>query len=85
MKLTYFDLYASLVVVDPNDRKDLGQEEKGMTEDERVGWHHQLNGHESEQTLGDGEGQGSLVCCSPEGCKESDMTEQLKNNNNWYL
>ena len=85
MKLTYFDLYASLVVVDPNDRKDLGQEEKGMTEDEMVGWHHQLNGHESEQTLGDGEGQGSLVCCSPEGCKESDMTEQLKNNNNWYL
>ena len=49
-----------------------------------VGWHHQLNGHESEQTLGDGEGQGSLACCSPEGCKESDMTEQLKNhNNNW--
>ena len=56
-----------------------------MTEDEMVGWHHQLNGHESEQTLGDGEGQGSLVCCSPEGCKESDMTEQLKNNNNWQL
>ena len=83
MKLTYFDLYASLVVVDPDDGKDLGQEEKGMTEDEMVGWHHQLNGHESEQTLGDGEGQGSLVCCSPEGCKESDMTEQLKNNNNW--
>ena len=53
-----------------------------MTEDEMVGWHHQLNGHESEQTLGDGEGQGSLACCSPEGYKESDMTEQLKNNNN---
>ena len=53
------------VVVDPEDGKDLGQEEKGTTEDEMVGWHHQLNGHESEQTLGDGEGQGSLVCCSP--------------------
>ena len=45
------------VVVDPEDGKDLGQEEKGTTEDEMVGWHHQLNGHESEQTLGDGEGQ----------------------------
>jgi len=41
------------------------KEEKGMTEDEMVGWHHQLNQHEFEQTLGDGEGQGSLVCCSP--------------------
>ena len=48
-----------------------------MTEDEMVGWHHQLNGHEFEQALGDGEGQGSLVCCSPWGCKESDTTEQL--------
>ena len=45
------------------------------------GWHHQLNGHEFEQALGDGEGQGSLACCSPWGCKESDMTEQLNNNN----
>ena len=70
------------VVVDPEDGKDLGQEEKGTTEDEMVGWHHQLNGHESEQTLGDGEGQGSLACCSPEGYKESDMTDQLKNNYN---
>ena len=43
--------------------------------DERVGWHHRLNGHESVQTLGDSEGQGSLVCCSPWGRKESDMTE----------
>ena len=51
-----------------------------MTEDEMVGWHHQLNGHEFEQTLGDGGGQGSLVCCSPWGCKESDVTEQLNNN-----
>ena len=53
--------------------------EKGTTEDEMVGWHHQLNGHEFEQALGDGEGQGSLVCCSPWGCKESDMTEWLDN------
>ena len=55
--------------------KDRRQEDNGMTEDEMFGWHHQLNGHEFEQTLGDSEGQGSLVCCSPWGCKESDMTE----------
>ena len=48
-----------------------------MTEDEMVGWHHQFNGHEFEQTLGDDEGQGSLVCCSPWSRKEWDMTEQL--------
>ena len=51
-----------------------------MTEDNMVGWHHQLNGHEFEQALGDGEGQGSLACCSPWGRKESDMMEQLNNN-----
>ena len=51
-----------------------------MTEDEMVGWHQRLNGHEVEQALGDGEGQGSLVCCSPWGCKESDMSERL---NKW--
>ena len=45
-----------------------------------VGWHHQPNGHEFEQALGDGEGEGRLACCSPWGCKESDMTEQLNNN-----
>ena len=45
-----------------------------------VGWHHGLDGHEFEQGLGDGEGQGSLVCCSPWGRKELDMTEQLNNN-----
>ena len=50
-----------------------------MTEDEMVGWHHQLNGHEFEQTLRDGEGQGSLACCSPWGRKELDKTEQLNN------
>ena len=65
---------------DPNAGKDWRQEEKGMTEDKMVGWHHQLNGHEFEQTPGGGEGQGSLVCCSPSGHKESDMTEQLNHN-----
>ena len=48
---------------------------KGTTEDEMVGWHHQLNGHESEQAPGIGDGQGSLVCCNPWGRKESGMTE----------
>ena len=50
-----------------------------------VGWHHQLNGHEFDQAPGDGQGQGSLVCCSPWGHKESDTTEQLNNNNNKYV
>ena len=54
-----------------------------MTEGEVVGWHHQLNGHEFEQTPGDGEGQGSLACYSPWGLKESDMTEQLNNTIYW--
>ena len=53
-----------------------------MTEDEMVGWY-QLNGHEFEQAPGDGEGQGSLACCSPWGCKESDTTERLNTTNNW--
>ena len=53
-----------------------------MTEDEMVGWHHQLNGHEFEQALGDGEGQESLTCCSPWGLKELGMIKQLNNNNN---
>ena len=57
------------------------QEEKGMTEFEIVGWHHRLNGHEFVQALGDGEGQGSLKCCSPWRRKESTSTEQLNNNN----
>ena len=51
-----------------------------MTEDETVGWHHRLDGCEFEQALGDSEGQGSLVCCSPWGHKESDTTEQVNNN-----
>ena len=56
-------------------------QEKGMTEDEMVGWHHWLNGHEFEQTEGDSEGQGSLACCSSRDCKESETSEQLKDNN----
>ena len=57
--------------------KDWRQEEKGMTEDEMVGWHHRLNGHEFEQAPGVGDRQGILVCCSPWGRKELAMTEQL--------
>ena len=55
--------------------KDGKQEEKGTTENEMVGWHHQLNGHKFEQALGVGDGQESLACCSPWGRRESDMTE----------
>ena len=57
---------------DPDAGKDWGQKEKGATEDEMVGWHHWLNGHEFEQTPGDSEGQGSPACCSSWGHKESD-------------
>ena len=73
------DMKSWLIWKDPDVGKDWGQEEKGTTEDEMVGWHHQLNGHEFGYTLGVGNGQGGLVCCSSWGCKESDMTEQL----NW--
>ena len=59
--------------------KDWRQEEKGTTEEEMVGWHHWLNGHEFEQAPGVDDGQGSLACCSPWGCKELDTTERL----NW--
>ena len=48
-----------------------------MTEDEMIGWHHQLDGHEFKQALGVSDGQGTLACCTPQGCKESDTTEQL--------
>ena len=63
---------------DPDARQDWRQK-KGMTEDEMVRWHHWFNGYVFEQALGVGDGQGSLACCSPWGCKESDMTEWL----NW--
>ena len=59
--------------------RDCGQEEKGTTEDEMAGWHHQLDGHEFEWTPGVGDGQGGLACCNSWGRKESDMTERL----NW--
>ena len=68
-----------LIWKDPDAGKDWGKEEKGTTEDEMVGWHHQLNGHGFEWTLGVGDGLGGLVCCGSWGRKESDMTERL----NW--
>ena len=68
-----------LIGRDPDAGKDWEPEEKGTTEDEMVGWHHGLNGHESEGTPGVGDGQGGLACCCPWGHKESDMTEWL----NW--
>ena len=54
-----------------------GRRRRGGIGDEMVGWHHRLNGHEFEQTLGDSEGQGSLACCSPWGCKELNTTKRL--------
>ena len=63
-----------LIGKDPDAGKD-GRQEKGMIEDEMVGWHPQLDGQKLEQVLGDGDGQGSLACCSLWSCKESNMTE----------
>ena len=68
------DAKSRLIGKDPKAGKDWGQEKKGMTEDKMVGWHHWLNGHEFEQTPGDGEGRGSLAWYSSWGRKESDMT-----------
>ena len=73
------DVKSWLIRKDPGAGKDWRQEEKRMTEDELVGWHHRLNGHGFGWTPGVGDGQGGLVCCSSWGCKELDMTEQL----NW--
>ena len=73
------DAKSWLIGKDPDAGKDWGQEEKGTTEDEMVGWHHWLDGHGFEQTLGVGDGLENLACCSPWGCKELDMTEGL----NW--
>ena len=70
---------------DPDAGKDWRQEKKGTTEDETVGWHHWLNGHEFEWTPGVGDGQGGLVCCSPWGGKELYTTEWLKwTELNWF-
>ena len=74
------DAKNSLTGKDPDAGKDWRQEEKRTTEDEMIGQHHWLNGHEFEQLLGVGDGQGSLMRCSPWGLKESDRTEQLSNN-----
>ena len=68
-----------LIGKDSDAGRNWGQEEKGRTEDEMAGWHHRLDGRESEWTPGVGDGQGSLVCCDSWGRKESDMTERL----NW--
>ena len=68
-----------LIWKDPEAGNDWGQEEKGTTEDEMVGWHHRLNGHGFEQAPGVGDGQGGLACCGPRGQRESDTTERL----NW--
>ena len=73
-----------LIWKDPDAGKDWRQEEKGATEDEMVGWHHWLYGHECEQAVGVGDGQGGLVCCSLLGHKELDMTERL-NWTDWIL
>ena len=64
---------------DPDTGKDWRQEEKGITENEMIGWHHRLDGHEFEQAPGVGDGQRSLACCDSWGCKESEMTKRL----NW--
>ena len=73
------DASSKIIGKDP-DAGRYWRQKKGTTENEMVGWHHRLNGHEFEQTLGDSEGQGSLACCSPWGHKESDMTGRMKYN-----
>ena len=70
------DAKSQFIGRNPDTEKDRRQEEKGMPEDQMVGWHHWLNEHEFEQTLGDGEGQGSRSCWTPWSHKESDATEQ---------
>ena len=77
------DAKSWLIWKDPDAGKDWGQE-KGMTEDKMVGWHHWLNGHEFGWTPGVGDGQGSLECCSSWGLKESDMTERLNWTDVWF-
>ena len=81
LKLQYFGHLMQRVdsLKDSVAGRDWGQEEEGMTEDEMAGWHHRLDGHEFEWTLGDGDGQGGLASCDSWGRKESDMTERL----NW--
>ena len=71
------DAESCLIRKDPDAGKDRGQEERGTTEDEMLGWHHRHNGHGFGWTLRVGDGQGGLACCGSWGCKESDTTEQL--------
>ena len=75
------DVKSWLIGKDPDAGRDWGQEEKGTTEDEMAGWHHWLDGHEFEWTLGVGDGQGGMACCDLWSHQESDTTEQL----NWTL
>ena len=75
--LSGYNLGHWLIGKDSDAGRDWEQEEKGTTEDEMAGWHHWLDGHESEWTLGVGDGQGGLACYDSWGCKESDMTERL--------
>ena len=81
LKLQYFShlMQRADIGKDPDPGKD-GRQEKRVTEDEMVGWHHRLNGLDFEQAPGDGEGQGSLACCSLWGHKELDTTYRLNNN-----
>ena len=81
LKLQYFGYLMQRVdsLEDSDARRDWGQEEKGMTEDEMAGWHHRLDGHEFEWTLGVGDGQEGLACCDSWGLRESDTIERL----NW--
>ena len=81
------DAKNQLIRKDPDAGKDWWQEEKGTTEDEIVGWHHELNGHEFGHAPGDSDGQGSLEWCGPRGHKELDITEQLNwtEINEWYV
>ena len=81
LKLQYFGhlMRRTDLCKDPDAGKACKQEGKGTTEDEIVGWHHQLNRHEFEQALEVGDGQGNMVCCSPWGHKEVDTTERLNN------
>ena len=86
LKLQYFGHLmwrADSFEKDPDAGRDWGQEEKGTTEDEMVGWHHRLNGHEFGWSPGVGDGLGGLGCCSSWGCKESDMTERLNWTDQW--
>ena len=79
------DAKCQLIEKGPDAGKDWGQEEKEVIKDAMVGWHYWFNGHEFEQAPGDGEGQGSLACCSTWGHKELDTTEWLNNNNKYLI